>query len=110
VDCIANAVDRQGKIHYLGLSEVSSATLHRAHAIHPISAVQMEYSPFSLDIENPQIDLLNTCKELGVAIVAYSPLGRGFLGGQIKSARTSRAIGEQCCHASRRRISPRAWP
>jgi aryl-alcohol dehydrogenase-like predicted oxidoreductase len=85
VDCTAKAVDRQGKIHYLGLSEVSSATLRRAHAIHPISAVQMEYSPFSLDIENPQIDLLNTCKELGVAVVAYSPLGRGFLGGQIKS-------------------------
>jgi aryl-alcohol dehydrogenase-like predicted oxidoreductase len=47
--------------------------------------VQIEYSPFSLDIENPQINLLDTCKELGVAAVAYSPLGRGFLGGQIKS-------------------------
>jgi aryl-alcohol dehydrogenase-like predicted oxidoreductase len=45
----------------------------------------MEYSPFALDIEDPQIDLMNTCKELGVAIVAYSPLGRGFLSGQIKS-------------------------
>ena len=85
VDCAANPADRQGKIHYLGLSEFSSVTLCRAHAIHPISTVQMEYSPFSLDIENPQIDLLNACKELGVAVVAYSPLGRGFLGGQIKS-------------------------
>lgn len=47
--------------------------------------MQIEYSPFSLDIEDPQIDLLNTCKELGVAIVAYSPLGRGFLPGQVKS-------------------------
>ena len=47
--------------------------------------MQIEYSPFSLDIEDPQFDLLNTCKELGVAVVAYSPLGRGFLGGQIKS-------------------------
>src|ERR1700722_10597096 len=85
VDCTANAVDRQGKIHYLGLSEVSSATLRRAHAVHPISAVQVEYSPFSLDIEDPQIDLLNTCKELGVAIMASSPLGCGFLTGVIKS-------------------------
>jgi aryl-alcohol dehydrogenase-like predicted oxidoreductase len=76
---------RQGKIHYLGLSEVSAKTLRRAHVVHPISAVQMEYSPFALDIEDPQIDLMNTCKELGVAIVAYSPLGRGFLSGQIKS-------------------------
>ena len=81
----ADEICRQGKIKYLGLSEVSSKTLRRAHAVHPISAVQVEYSPFSLDIEDPQIDLLNTCKELGVAVVAYSPLGRGFLGGQIKS-------------------------
>jgi aryl-alcohol dehydrogenase-like predicted oxidoreductase len=85
LDWGADNVCRQGKIHYLGLSEVSSTTLRRAHAVHPISAVQIEYSPFSLDIEDPQIDLMNTCKELGVAIVAYSPLGRGFLSGQIKS-------------------------
>lgn len=76
---------RQGKIKYLGLSEISSQTLRRAHAVHPISAVQVEYSPFALDIENPQIDLLKTCRELGVSIVAYSPLGRGVLTGSIKS-------------------------
>ncbi|KAI9680535.1 MAG: hypothetical protein M1817_003975 [Caeruleum heppii] len=76
----------EGKIKYLGLSEVSSETLRRAHAVHPISAVQIEYSPFALDIEEPQIALLQTCRELGVAVVAYSPLGRGMLTGQLKSS------------------------
>lgn len=79
------SLNRQGKIKYLGLSEVSSDTLRRAHAVHPISAVQVEYSPFVLDIEDPKIGLLNTCRELGVSIVAYCPLGRGFLTGTIKS-------------------------
>ncbi|CAF3695497.1 unnamed protein product [Rotaria sp. Silwood1] len=74
-----------GKIKYIGLSECSSNTLRRAHAIHPISAVQIEYSPFSLEIEHEDIGLLKTCRELGVAIVCYSPLGRGLLTGQIKS-------------------------
>jgi aryl-alcohol dehydrogenase-like predicted oxidoreductase len=73
--------DRQGKIKYLGLSEVTSDTLRRAHAIHPISAMQIEYSPFALDIEDPKIGLLETCRELGVAIIAYSPMGRGLLTG-----------------------------
>ncbi|KAL8731912.1 MAG: hypothetical protein Q9181_004135 [Wetmoreana brouardii] len=76
---------KQGKIKYLGLSEVSSETLRRAYKVHPISAVQMEYSPFAMDIEDPQFALLKTCRELGVATVAYSPLGRGFLTGAIKS-------------------------
>lgn len=53
--------------------------------MHHVDAVQVEYSPFALDIESPQIDILQTCRELGIAIVAYSPLGRGFLTGQIKS-------------------------
>ncbi|KAG7004574.1 aldo-keto reductase yakc [NADP(+)] [Physcia stellaris] len=75
----------EGKIRHLGLSEVSSETLRRAHAVHPISAVQIEYSPFSMDIEDPAIALLQTCRELGVATVAYSPLGRGFVTGQYKS-------------------------
>ncbi|CAF1061718.1 unnamed protein product [Adineta ricciae] len=74
-----------GKVKYLGLSECSSDTLRRAHAVHPISAVQVEYSPFSLEIEHADIGLLKTCRELGVAIVCYSPLGRGMLTGQIKS-------------------------
>ena len=75
----------EGKIRYIGLSECSADTLRRAHKVHPIAAVQLEYSPFSLDIESPQINLLKTCRELGVTIVCYSPLGRGFLTGQIKS-------------------------
>ena len=75
----------EGKIRYLGLSEVSAETLRRAHKIHPISAVQIEYSPFTVDIEDPKINLLATCRELGVAVVAYSPLGRGMLTGQYKS-------------------------
>ncbi|KAI9054066.1 hypothetical protein LZ554_001237 [Drepanopeziza brunnea f. sp. 'monogermtubi'] len=76
---------KEGKIKYLGLSEVSSDTLRRAHKVHPIAAVQIEYSPFALDIEHPDIELLKTCRELGVAIVAYSPLGRGMLTGAYKS-------------------------
>ena len=76
---------KAGKIKYIGLSECSSDTLRRACAVHPVAAVQIEYSPFSLDIEHEDIGLLKTCRELGVAIVCYSPLGRGLLGGQIKS-------------------------
>ncbi|KAJ7128738.1 Aldo/keto reductase [Mycena epipterygia] len=76
---------KAGKVKHLGLSEVSASTLRRAHAVHPIAAVQVEYSPFTLDIEDPKINLLNTARELGVKIVAYSPLGRGLLTGQFKS-------------------------
>jgi aryl-alcohol dehydrogenase-like predicted oxidoreductase len=74
----------EGKIKYLGLSEISSNTLRRAHKVHPITAVQVEYSPFALDIESEQINLLKTCRELGVAVVAYSPLSRGMLTGTLK--------------------------
>ncbi|KAF9566055.1 Aldo/keto reductase [Agrocybe pediades] len=76
---------KEGKVRYLGLSEVSSATLRRAHAVHPIAAVQVEYSPICLDIEDDKIALLKTCRELGVAVVAYSPVGRGMLTGTYKS-------------------------
>jgi aryl-alcohol dehydrogenase-like predicted oxidoreductase len=71
---------QQGKVRALGLSEVSVATLKRAQAVHPISAVQTEYSLWSRD---PEREMLSYCKESGVAFVAYSPLGRGFLTGQI---------------------------
>lgn len=70
----------EGKVRYLGLSEISPATLRAAHAVHPISAVQMEYSLFSRDIEG---EMLDTCRELGVAVVAYSPVGRGLLTGTV---------------------------
>ncbi|TVY51804.1 Aldo-keto reductase yakc [NADP(+)] [Lachnellula cervina] len=75
----------EGKIKYLGLSEVSADTLRRACKVHHIDAVQIEYSPFAIDIEHPSVNLLKTCRELGVAIVAYSPLGRGFLTGAYRS-------------------------
>jgi aryl-alcohol dehydrogenase-like predicted oxidoreductase len=73
---------RLGKVRYLGLSEVSAETLRRAHAIHPIAAVQTEYSLWSRE---PEDRLLPTLRELGVALVAYSPLGRGFLAGRIRT-------------------------
>ena len=73
----------QGKVRYFGLSEVSPATLRRACAVHQVSALQIEYNPFVLDIEKNE--LLDACRELGVAVVAYSPVGRGFLTGQIKA-------------------------
>lgn len=73
---------REGKVRYLGLSECSAKTLRRAHAVHPISSVQSEYSLWSRDPEQDHV--LETCKELGVGFLAYSPLGRGFLTGQFK--------------------------
>lgn len=76
---------KEGKIRYLGLSECSARTLRRAYAVHPIAAAQMEFSPFALEIESEQTNFLKTARELGVKIVAYSPLGRGFLTGSIKS-------------------------
>jgi len=76
---------RQGKVKYLGLSECTANTLRRAHKVHPIAAVQVEYSPFTLDIEDPKLDILSTARELGIKIVAYSPLGRGLITGQYVS-------------------------
>ncbi|PCH44692.1 Aldo/keto reductase [Wolfiporia cocos MD-104 SS10] len=75
---------KAGKVKYLGLSECSADTLRRAHAVHPITALQVEYSPFTLDIEDSKIGLLKTARELGVTVVAYSPLGRGLITGQYK--------------------------
>ena len=73
---------KEGKVRRLGLSECSPATLRRAHQVHPIAAVQTEYSLWSRDCED---GILDACAELGVTFVAYSPLGRGFLTGDIKS-------------------------
>ena len=72
---------RQGKVRYLGLSEASAQTLRRAHVVHPITALQTEYSLWSRDVEG---EILPTARALGIGFVAYSPLGRGFLTGQIK--------------------------
>jgi aryl-alcohol dehydrogenase-like predicted oxidoreductase len=73
---------RQGKVRHLGLSEAAPATIRRAHAVHPVAALQTEYSLWTRDVED---EVLPTCRELGIGFVAYSPLGRGFLTGQIKS-------------------------
>jgi len=73
---------KAGKVRYLGLSEAGAKTIHRAHATHPISAVQSEYSLWSRDHEEDEI--IATVRELGIGFVAYSPLGRGFLTGQIR--------------------------
>ena len=74
-----------GKVRHLGLSEVSAATVRRAHAVHPIAAVQSEYSLWSRDVE---AEVLPVCRELGIGFVPYSPLGRGFLTGQLTSGAT----------------------
>jgi aryl-alcohol dehydrogenase-like predicted oxidoreductase len=72
----------EGKVRHLGLSEAAVETIRRAHAVHPITALQTEYSLWSRD---PEDGILDVCRELGIGFVPYSPLGRGFLTGQIKS-------------------------
>lgn len=73
---------QQGKVRHIGLSEAAPATIRRAQAVHPISAVQTEYSLWTRD---PEAEVLPTCRELGIGFVPYSPLGRGFLSGRFKS-------------------------
>lgn len=80
VGALADLV-REGKIRAIGLSEVSAPTLRRAHAVHPIAALQTEYSLWT---RNPEIAVLQACRELGVSFVAFSPLGRGFLAGPLQ--------------------------
>jgi len=88
---------KQGKIRGIGLSETSAETLRKGHSVHPITALQTEYSLWSRE---PEDEILQTCKELGIAFVAYSPLGRGFLTGQIKKF-------EDLEETDYRRFSPR---
>lgn len=88
---------RAGKVRYLGLSEASPQTIRRAHAVHPISALQTEYSLWSRD---PEAEILPTVRELGIGFVAYSPLGRGLLTGQIRRF-------EDLAPDDYRRMSPR---
>lgn len=73
----------EGKVRFLGVSEASAATIRRAHAVHPLTAVQSEYSLWTRDPEDNEV--LETCKALGIGFVPYSPLGRGFLSGELKS-------------------------
>jgi len=87
----------QGKVRYLGLSEAAPATIRRAHKVHPISALQTEYSLWSRDAET---EILPLCRELGIGYVAYSPLGRGIFGGEIKGA-------DSLAENDRRKVYPR---
>jgi aryl-alcohol dehydrogenase-like predicted oxidoreductase len=96
VGAMAKLVE-EGKVRYLGLSEAGPQTLRRAAKVHPISALQSEYSLWTRD---PEDEVLATCRELGIGLVAYSPLGRGFLTGQIKKF-------EDLEPSDYRRISPR---
>ena len=96
VGAMARLVE-QGKVRFLGLSEAAPATIRRAHAIHPIVALQTEYSLWTRDAE---AEILPTCRELGIGYVAYSPLGRGFLSGKIRGQ-------EALAPSDRRRQMPR---
>jgi aryl-alcohol dehydrogenase-like predicted oxidoreductase len=98
---------RAGKVRHLGLSEAGPQTIRRAQAVHPIAALQTEYSLWSRD---PEGELLDTVRELGIGFVAYAPLGRGFLTGQIKPSTTSRRTTTAGTRrGSRARISRRTW-
>lgn len=79
VGALADLV-REGKVRTIGLSEVSAATIRKAHGVHPVTAVQTEYSLWT---RNPEVAVLDTCRELGITLVAFSPLGRGFLTGEL---------------------------
>jgi aryl-alcohol dehydrogenase-like predicted oxidoreductase len=86
---------RAGKVRYLGLSEAGPATIRRAHAVHPIAALQTEYSLWTRD---PEGEVLATCRELGIGFVAYSPLGRGFLAGAISQVNQLEADDRRHAH------------
>jgi aryl-alcohol dehydrogenase-like predicted oxidoreductase len=88
---------KEGKVRYLGLSEAGMQTIRRAHAVHPITALQSEYSLWTRD---PEDGILETCRELGIAFVPYSPLGRGFLTGRFRKV-------EDVAADDSRRIAPR---
>ncbi|KAJ0080280.1 hypothetical protein Patl1_24187 [Pistacia atlantica] len=88
----------EGKIKYIGLSEASASTIRRAHAVHPITAVQLEWSLWSRDVEE---DIVPTCRELGIGIVAYSPLGRGFFSSGPKLLENMSKDDFRQCGASR---------
>jgi aryl-alcohol dehydrogenase-like predicted oxidoreductase len=99
VGAMARLVEK-GKVRHIGLSEAGAQTIRRAHAVHPLAALQTEYSLWTRD---PESELLALCRELGIGFVAYAPLGRGFLTGMISSVD---ALGEK----DRRREHPRFMP
>lgn len=84
VGAIAELV-KQGKVKYIGLSECTAKDIRRAHAVHPISTIQVEFSPFVLDIEDETTGILKVARELGITVVVYSPLARGLATGRFKS-------------------------
>lgn len=103
IGALADLIE-QGKIRAIGLSEVSAQTLRRAHAVHPIAAVQSEYSLWS---RNPEIAVLDACRELGVTFVAFSPLARGFLTGGLRDVTT---LAEKDLRRAMPRFSAELYP
>jgi len=98
----------EGKVRYLGLSEVPADILRRAHAVHPISALESEYSPFDRRVEEEEI--IAAARELGIGFVAYSPLGRGFCRAISSRRTTSRPVTRAASfRATRARISTKTW-
>ena len=94
---------RAGKIRSIGLSEVSADTLRRAHAVHPITALQTEYSLWT---RNPEIAVLQACRDLGVSFVAFSPVGRGFLAGALPDVASVQALPEKDIRRPMPRFAP----
>ncbi len=102
VGALADLV-REGKVRHIGLSEVSAATLRRAHAVHPIAAVQTEYSLWT---RNPEIAVLQACRELGAAFVAFSPVARAFLTGALRDVS---ALDDKDIRRSMPRFAPQTY-
>jgi len=103
VGALADLV-REGKVRSIGLSEVSAQTLRRAHAVHPIAALQTEYSLWT---RNPELGVLDTCRELGTAFVAFSPVGRGFLTGALREVAS---LDAKDIRRAMPRFSPKLYP
>lgn len=102
---VMSALVKEGKIRYIGLSDAGANTLRRACAIHQVACCQTEYNPFTRDLEDPQRAFRSTARELGVAIVAYSPLARGLLSGAIRSVADVSGQGDM-----RGKMLPRYMP
>ncbi|HVL74817.1 MAG TPA: aldo/keto reductase [Noviherbaspirillum sp.] len=98
---------KEGKIRTVGLSEVSAATLRRAHAVHPVTALQTEYSLWT---RNPEIAVLEACRELGVSFVAFSPVARGFLAGALTAMKDVDAFDAKDIRRTMPRFTPEHFP